>query len=165
MDKLSLDISTRHGAGNRYSDRSLIESLFPITYRTVDKSSYESADLVMDLSKPIPSGLESSFDFVYTGGCLDNVFSPADVLINSSRLLNDQGRVLPLNPHLGCLALFSYVTAEWFLSYYAANNFADCKVYLLSQTKPGVSRFDYDVHIFNYSHNFTPFSKLRLLRN
>ncbi|WP_186517596.1 hypothetical protein [Synechococcus sp. PROS-9-1] len=165
VDKLSLDTSTRHGAGSRYSDSSLIESLFSVSYKTVDKSAYESSNLVLDLSRPIPPELESSYDFLYTGGCLDNVFSPADVLINSSRLLNSNGRVLHYESASRLLGAFTFVTAEWFLSYYAANNFLDCKVYLLCQTKPGLSRFDYDVHIFNYSHEFTRSKNLDYFRS
>lgn len=155
VDKLLPDNSTRHGAGNRYSDSSLIETLFSVKYSTVDKSPYESANVVLDLSKPIPLEMTNSYDFLYTGGCLDNVFSPSDVLINSSRLLKPNGRVIHYESASRLLGAFSFVTAEWFLSYYAANKFLDCKVYLLSQTKPGLSRFDYNVHIFNYSHEFT----------
>lgn len=58
--------------------------------------------------------MESSFDFLYKGGCLDNVFSPAYVLINSSRLLNNNGRVLHYESASRLLGAFTFVTSEWF---------------------------------------------------
>ena len=155
VDDLELDGDTRHGGGSHVSDRSLIESLFSVSYKTVDKSPYEKADVVTDLSTPIEKKWHSSFDFVYSGGCLDNVFAPSELIKNSSRLLRPGGRVVHYESASRLLGAFSYLTAEWFLSYYAVNNFADCQVYLLTQTTPSRNRFDYDVDVFHYSHLFT----------
>lgn len=155
IDNLDLDEDTRHGGGLYVSDRALIESLFSVSYKTVDKSPYEKADLVMDLSSPVEHKWHSSFDFVYSGGCLDNVFAPSELIKNSSRLLRPGGRVCHYESASRLLGAFSYLTAEWFLSYYAVNNFTDCQVYLLTQTTPSRDRLDYDVDVFHYSHLFT----------
>ena len=151
---LHLDDRTRHGKGHRVADKSLIETLFDVSYQTVDKSPYEGADFIIDLGKPIEKSFHESFDFVYSGGCLDNVFSPAEVIMNSSRLLRPGGRVMHYESGAGLVGAYTYLTAEWFLSYYAVNDFEDCKVYMLTQTTPGRARFDYDVDIFSYSHIF-----------
>ena len=155
VSNLSVDAETRHGSGRRVSDRALIEGLFAVDYRSVDKSDYEGADIVTDLSQPVDQALEGGFDFVFTGGCLDNVFSPADLIRNSSRLLRPGGRVMHYESASRLLGAFSYLTAEWFLSYYAVNRFVDCKVFLLTQTQPGRDRFHYDVDVFKYGHEFT----------
>jgi len=155
IQNLDLDMETRHGRGQRISDRSLIEALFDVDYCSADKSDYEGADLVIDLANPVPEGLRGEFDFIFTGGCLDNVFSPAELLMNSSRMLRPGGRVMHYESASRLLGAFSYLTAEWFLSYYAVNNFMDCKVFLLTHTEPGRNRFDYDVDVFSYSHEFS----------
>ena len=153
--ELAKDKDTRHGKDVHVADGDLIEKLLPIAYSTVDKSLYEGADLCVDLSYPIVEKYHEIFDFVYTGGCLDNVFAPSELVRNSSRLLRPGGRVLHYESASRLLGAFSYLTAEWFTSYYAVNNFADCQVYLLTQTSPGRSRFDYDVDVFRYSHRYT----------
>jgi len=155
INGLPFDSSTRHGKGSRVSDSAFLEKIFDIQYQTADKSSYEGANIVIDLLQPVDSTLENRYDFIYTGGCLDNVFSPADLIKNSSKMLKVGGRVMHFECASGLLGAFTYLTAEWFMSYYAANNFADCKVYVLAQTKPGRNRFDYDTDIFNYSHEYT----------
>jgi len=162
---MALDTETRHGAGHRVSDRALLEGLFPIRYSTVDKSPYEGADMVMDLSDPIDLEFYESYDFVFTGGCLDNVFSPAELIRNSSRFLRVGGRVMHFESASRLLGAFSYPTAEWFLSYYAVNDFVDCKVYLLVQSAPGRNRFDYDLDVFSYSHEFSRSGRIDYFRS
>ena len=44
---------------------------------------------------------------------------------------------------------------EWFYSYYAINNFADCKVYVCHQTEKGETRTIYDTNLFEYKPEFT----------
>ena len=44
---------------------------------------------------------------------------------------------------------------EWFYSYYAINNFADCKVYVCHQTEQGETRTLYDTNLFEYKPEFT----------
>ena len=152
---LEMDEVTRHSEGKRVSDKSLIEALFRVNYQAVDKSDYEKPSFVLDLTTPIPTDLLGRYDFIFSGGTLDNVFNPAQLIINASKLLKDGGRILHFEAASSILGAYSFVTPEWFYSYYAVNNFADIKVYLCHQPDAGFDRFDYQLDIFNYKPSFT----------
>jgi len=155
LTSLEIDEVTRHSAGKRVSDKALIEALFKVNYQTVDKSDYEEPSFVLDLTGPIPTHLIGKYDFIFSGGTLDNVFNPAQLIINGSKLLKKGGRILHFEAASSILGAYSFVTPEWFYSYYAVNNFTDVKVYLCHQADEGKNRFDYRLDIFNYKPSFS----------
>jgi hypothetical protein len=105
--------------------------------RAIDHTRYEGADIVHDLNKPIPSPLEGIADFIVDGSTLDNVFSPTICLQSMTRMLRPGGRLASVNvasPHLGP---YSLITPYWLLDYFAANDFADCRVYMTLHGRRG----------------------------
>lgn len=155
IDALEIDQATRHSDGKKISDKSLLEALFKINYSTVDKSDYENPTFILDLTSTIPNSLDSKYDFIFSGGTLDNVFNPAQLIINASKLLRSGGRILHFEAASRILGAYSFVTPEWFYSYYAVNNFTDVKVYLCHQSSPGENRFDYNLDIYSYTPSFS----------
>ncbi len=155
IDALEIDEVTRHSDGKKVLDKSLMEALFKINYQVVDKSDYENPTFILDLTSTIPDQLHGKYDFIFSGGTLDNVFNPAQLIINASKLLNSGGRILHFEAASRVIGAYSFVTPEWFYSYYAANDYIDVKVYLCHQSSPGINRFDYNLDIYNYSPSFS----------
>ena len=105
--------------------------------RAIDHTQYEGADIVHDLNKPIPSELEAIADFIVDGSTLDNVFSPATCLQSITRMLRPGGRLVSVNvgsPHLNPYTL---ITPYWLLDFFAANEFADCRIYMTLHGRQG----------------------------
>jgi len=58
-----------------YADRFLRECLDAKEIHALDYSSFEGADILHDLNRPIPGSLMSGFDLVIEGGTLEHVFN------------------------------------------------------------------------------------------
>lgn len=96
----------------------------------LDVIDYEGAEVICDLNSPISHTYKENYDFIVNGSCLDNIFDPATSIKNISELLKPGGRVYHFewgNSHAAAYLKFS---PDWFLDYYAINNFKDCKVYI-----------------------------------
>ena len=153
-DPGNLDGTTRH-RNSTLRDDVLFKTYLNVTYNCVDISDYEGANIICDLNYPIPDELASRFDFIYSGGCLDNVFNPISLLTNTTKMLKPGGRVMHYEAFSGLMGAYLTFTPEWFYSYYAINDFADCKVYVCHQTEPGATRTFYETNLFSYRPFFT----------
>ena len=105
--------------------------------RAIDYSDYEGAGIVHDLSLPIPAELEACADFIIDGSTLDNVFNPAVCLQSVARMLRPGGRFMAVNvgsPHLGP---YTIMTPYWLLDFFAVNDFADSRVYVVLHGRRG----------------------------
>jgi hypothetical protein len=154
----SADI-TRHSVyygENHISDIDLLQTIFPgADIDVFDRSDYEGANRIVDLNLPIPPEYHSLYDLVYTGGCLDNIFNPFQVLINSSMLLEHSGTVIHYESAAGLIGAYLYYTPEWFYSYYSVNCFADIHCFLLNHIQPSSHRFKYLTESYRYQPRFT----------
>jgi hypothetical protein len=95
----------------------------------IDHSAYEGAELLVDLNYPVTAELEASFDFIIDGGTLDNVFNPAQAIINISRMLKPGGRILTYNLYSNHYTPYSMLPHQWYLDYFAINQFDYAQVY------------------------------------
>ena len=93
LDPANLDKDTRHG-DSLLRDDVFLKTYLDVTYNCVDISDYEGANIICDLNLPITDNLKSKFDFVFSGGCLDNVFNPVALLVNTSKMLRPGGRII-----------------------------------------------------------------------
>ena len=100
----------------------------------MDQSDYEGADIIWDLGYPVPDELHGRFDFIYDGGCLDNMFNPAQAIMNFTRMLKPGGRLICLES--ACSFSWAYVmySPGWFNDYFEANGFTDWSVHVCSFT-------------------------------
>lgn len=150
----TFDASTRH-ARNSITDNDLLSAYSTATYSCLDRSPYEGAEIIQDMNLPLADDLKGRFDFVLDGSVLDNVFDPASFIRNAALLLRPGGRVVHINASSSTVGAYTMPSPEWFFSFYAINNFADCKVYVILERSRGESRFSYDTDLFEYSPYFT----------
>jgi hypothetical protein len=101
----------------------------------MDVSDYEGAEIIHDLNYPIPTEMEATADFVIDGSTLDNTFSPAVALQNMSRMLRPGGRVLSLNVGANSHCPYVMLTPLWLFDYFVANQYVDCKIYMIVYKK------------------------------
>ena len=133
--KIEIDHSTVWGVPDTVNDRSFFSMFSDATLRALDVSDYEGADIVHDLNKPLPEKLNGIADFIFNGSVLDDLFDPALALRSLTAMLRPGGRIMQMesgSQHGGAFLAYS---AEWFWDYYAINNFADCKVFLVAHQK------------------------------
>lgn len=121
------------------TDTSLFKILGVKSIRALDHSDYEGAEIVHDLMKPLPNELRGIADFIVDGSTLDNVFSPATAIKNFADLLRPGGRILMLNMLSNDHEPYTMLPPLWYLDYFAANRFLDCKVYILVFPPPKAS--------------------------
>jgi SAM-dependent methyltransferase len=131
------EAKTRLAKTNYISDSDFFRLLGIQQIRALDVSDYEGADIVHDLTKPIPDAMEGIADFILDGSTLDNVFDPATVLRNIARLLRPGGRLVSVNVASNSYGPYIIPTAHLLLDYFVMNGFADCKVYVFVYGAPG----------------------------
>ena len=100
--------------------------------RASDINTWEGADHIFDLNRPIPAELEGSFDVVFETGTIVQIFHLPHVLENLHRLLRPGGRVIhcavPSNNHMDLG--FYMLSPTFFSDYYAANRYRIETMYL-----------------------------------
>jgi hypothetical protein len=125
----SLSASASENAGEAgMSAAALFRLLGADTVRNVDA---HDADLICDLSTPIPQSLKSSADFIVDGGSMADMFSPAIAIRNYASMLRPGGRLIVINNLSGHFDPYSIPSSQWYLDYFVCNSFADCKTYVL----------------------------------
>jgi hypothetical protein len=121
------------------SDRGFFGLLGVREVRAIDYTDYEGADIILDLTKPLPASHDATVDFVFGGSVLDNIFDPATYLRNVSRLLRPGGRlfeqdVISQHHHPYCL-----ITPAWVFDYFVVNAYAHYAVYVSENSPAGFS--------------------------
>jgi SAM-dependent methyltransferase len=124
-------INKHHSSTDEWiNDHSLFRSFSDCRLFSADLSAYEGADFVFNVCEEVPDDLVGRFDFVIDGGSLDNVFDPARMLRNMSKMLKPGGRAFTFAWSNSYASAYLKITPDWIMDYYAANEFADCKVYV-----------------------------------
>jgi len=100
---------------------------------SLDVSDYESADIICDLQGEVPAQYHGVADFIYNGSCLDNIFDPAAAMRNMPRLLRSDGRVYHFDQGNSHPTAYLKYSADWFMDFYALNEFNDCKTYIVDK--------------------------------
>jgi SAM-dependent methyltransferase len=112
------------------SDRAFFGALGAKEVRAVDHSDFEGAGIIHDMNQPIGNSLEAIADLILDGSTLDNVHDPAIALMNYNRMLRPGGRVVSVNAAKPDIqGAYTGMAPEWFLDYYAINDYTDCQVY------------------------------------
>ena len=136
-------------SGDMMSQESFFGAFTDAQVLSLDVSDYEKADIVCDLQGQIPPPLFGIADFIYNGSCLDNIFDAPAAMRNITRLLNANGRVYHYEQGNSHPTAYLKYSADWFIDYYAVNQFADCKTYVCD--KVGSSRVDLQACKLEYS--------------
>jgi SAM-dependent methyltransferase len=131
--EVEFDAQTVGSSEGRFiTDRYFMKCLGVERLRFIDVSDYEGADIVADLGYPIDPALHGKFDFIYNGGCFDNMFNPGQAMMNLSSMLKPGGRVVCMESAGSYNSPYLMYSPGWFFDYYATNGFSDCKVYVCS---------------------------------
>ena len=100
--------------------------------RASDINTWEGADHIFDLNRPIPAELEGAFDVVFETGTIVQIFHLPHVLENLHRLLRPGGPVIhcavPSNNHMDLG--FYMLSPTFFSDYYTANRYRIETIYL-----------------------------------
>lgn len=107
------------------SDRCFFQLLGFSSVQSLDYSSYEGADHIVDLnSAHMPEELVGAFDFIVDGGTIEHVFHLPNVLNNIFSMLRVGGRILHLAPSSNHIDHGFYMfSPTLFMDFYCANKF------------------------------------------
>lgn len=107
------------------TDKSFLMALGFGEVRSIDASSYEGADYILDLNCPdLPDCLVGQFDVIIDGGTIEHVFHIPNALRNIFRMLAPGGRVIhqvPSSNHIDHGFYMFSPTLFW--EFYATNHF------------------------------------------
>ena len=103
-----------------------------VPHRVLDQSDYEGADIVWDLGYPIPREYWRKFDFIFNGGCLDNMFNPAQAMMNFTKMLRPGGRLVCMESASSFNNPYLMYSPGWFCDYFEVNHFDSWKAYICS---------------------------------
>jgi len=87
-----------------YADHFLLDACGASTVEAVDASTYEGADLVADLNRPVPTAWHGQYDVVIDGGTLEHIFFATTALASLMQMVRPGGRLFlatPTNNHCG----------------------------------------------------------------
>ena len=116
----------------------------------MDHCDYEQAEIVHDLTTPIPDSMANIADFIIDGSTLDNVFDPSTAIKNLARMLRPGGRIFSINMGSNHYGPYTILTAPWVFDFFVINGFVDCKVYMfVSQPEGPYNIFRIDLDYFS----------------
>jgi hypothetical protein len=145
IDRSTLNRLAGYEGLDLITDRALFRLLGVPHVQALDHSDYEGAEIIHDLTKPVPAELRSCADLIFDGSTLDNCFDPATVIGNFAEMLRPGGRLITTNVYSNHFEPYVMLPPLWFLDYFTVNGFADCKVYILDHGSAGVDVFTIDL--------------------
>lgn len=100
------------------------------TQRSLDASDFEGATLIQDLNEPLDPKLYNIADFIFDGGCLDNIFNPANALKSFAKMLRPGGRLFTFNLATMIHGAYTAMSPDWHYDYLAHNKFEDIRLFV-----------------------------------
>lgn len=131
VDSSTVGRRSSHAGLDLISDSALFALLGVPRLLSLDHSDYEGADIIHDLTEPLPDTLTGFADFVVDGSTLDNTFDPARTVTNFADFLKPGGRLLMINQYSNHHSPYVLLPPLWYLDYFTMNRFVDCKVYVV----------------------------------
>ncbi len=131
LDRNTIDRLQGYETDKLITDAALFKLLGVPKVLALDHSDYEGAEIIHDLTTPIPESLEACADFILDGSTLDNVFDPAMVIRNFAGMLRPGGRLITTNVYSNTYEPYVMLPPLWFMDYFVMNKFADCKIYIV----------------------------------
>jgi len=133
--------STRRG---EITDRSFFAAFADCRVEAIDVSAYEGAEIIHDLSTPVPDDLKDQFDFIFDGSTLDNVFNAAIAMQNIHDLLKPHGRCVMINWSNSTPSAYSMLSPDWFMDFFAYHEYEDARVLVVEAEHPGGRVWQYN---------------------
>ena len=144
---------------NSVSDSAYVKNLIKMETFSFDATSYENPERILDLNTPFDSQLQVSemnrFDGLFDGGCLDNVWNPAQSQMNLASLLKSKGRLINWVSASNWPGAFCMISCEWLLSFYAINKFRNIRVYWFHPIQDGTNWPNLSAEVWRFKPTFT----------
>ena len=128
----STTVQAVQAPGKEYvTDAAFFKSFAPeASLDVMDVTDYEGANLIHNLCEPVPKHFCETYDVIFNGSILDNIFDPAQALRNMSRMLKSGGRVIHIEMASNYAYEYLIYSTDWFIDYYTLNDFRDCRIYV-----------------------------------
>lgn len=150
IEKNAIHVTGREG---EITDRAFFAAFSDCTVEAIDISDYESAEIVHDMSVPIPDHLKGQFDFIFDGSSLDNIFNVATAMQNISDLLKPGGRLVQINWSNSFPTAYAQLSPDWFMDYFSYHEYGDARVLVAELDGKLVRVWRFDPLVVNSGQN------------
>ena len=132
-DKKRLNLFEKDYVNDEYIDKLLVDKFKANSVKSVDNSSFEGADIIHDMNKPIEN-LNEKFDTIIDFGTSEHIFNVVENLSNISKFCKNDGIILHSLPaNNNCGHGFWQFSPELFFSLYSENNgFSDTEIFVFN---------------------------------
>ena len=132
-DKKRLNLFEKDYVNDEYIDKLLVDKFKANSVKSVDNSSFEGADIIHDMNKPIEN-LNEKFDTIIDFGTSEHIFNVVENLSNISKFCKNNGIILHSLPaNNNCGHGFWQFSPELFFSLYSENNgFSDTEIFVFN---------------------------------
>ena len=132
-DKKRLNLFEKDYVNDEYIDKLLVDKFKANSVKSVDNSSFEGADIIHDMNKPIEN-LNEKFDTIIDFGTSEHIFNVVENLSNISKFCKNNGIILHSLPaNNNCGHGFWQFSPELFFSLYSENNgFSDTEIFIFN---------------------------------
>ena len=132
-DKKRLNLFEKDYVNDEYIDKLLVDKFKANSVKSIDNSSFEGADIIHDMNKPIEN-LNEKFDTIIDFGTSEHIFNVVENLSNISKFCKNNGIILHSLPaNNNCGHGFWQFSPELFFSLYSENNgFSDTEIFVFN---------------------------------
>jgi len=132
-DRKRLNLFKKDYVNDEYIDKLLVDKFKANSVKSIDNSSFEGADIIHDMNKPIEN-LNEKFDTIIDFGTSEHIFNVVENLNNISKFCKNNGIILHSLPaNNNCGHGFWQFSPELFFSLYSENNgFSDTEIFIFN---------------------------------
>ena len=132
-DRKRLNLFQKDYINDEYIDKLLVDKFKANSVKSIDNSSFEGADIIHDMNKPIKN-LNEKFDTIIDFGTSEHIFNVVENLSNISKFCKNNGIILHSLPaNNNCGHGFWQFSPELFFSLYSENNgFSDTEIFVFN---------------------------------
>ena len=132
-DRKRLNLFEKDYVNDEYIDKLLVDKFKANSVKSIDNSSFEGADIIHDMNKPIEN-LNEKFDTIIDFGTSEHIFNVVENLSNISKFCKNNGIILHSLPaNNNCGHGFWQFSPELFFSLYSENNgFSETEIFVFN---------------------------------
>ena len=132
-DRKRLNLFEKDYVNDEYIDKLLVDKFKANSVKSIDNSSFEGADIIHDMNKPIEN-LNEKFDTIIDFGTSEHIFNVVENLSNISKFCKNDGIILHSLPaNNNCGHGFWQFSPELFFSLYSENNgFSETEIFVFN---------------------------------
>lgn len=120
---------TAAGKPDWINDETFFELFCKAKVESLDVSPYENASIIHDMNKPIPKKFHGIADFIFEGSSIDNIFNPAQAMMNIDLMLKPGGRLFMVNAgNIVPGDTFVALGEEWYEGFLKQNGYTSISV-------------------------------------